>query len=296
MGAIRRRASSMAELAQIQSGMMGEESARSIRAFKPRADDVIISPYGKCGTTWLQQMVHTLRTRGDTDYDDISRVVPWIETAAVLGIDLEAPQKAEPRAFKSHLSWDLVPKGARYIVSIRNPKDAVVSAFRFMEGWFVEPGAISIGEFARGRYLQRGEGRDYWHHLASWWRVRDRDDVLVLSYEGMHRDPSAAVRRVAAFADIPLDGELLLLTLQRTSLEYMLANKSQFDDLLMREMTESRLNLPPGSDSAKVRAGKVGSHRVEMPPDVAAELDQIWRDAIGAEFGYGTYEDLEQEL
>ena len=37
-------------------------------AFKPRVTDVIISPYGKSGTTMLQQMVHTLRTGGDVEH------------------------------------------------------------------------------------------------------------------------------------------------------------------------------------------------------------------------------------
>ncbi len=71
--------------------------------FVTRATDVIISPYGKCGTTMLQQMFHTLRTRGDTDFDDISRVVPWIEMSPMLGIDLNASQRAEPRGFRESL-------------------------------------------------------------------------------------------------------------------------------------------------------------------------------------------------
>jgi len=44
--------------------------------FVPRASDIVIASYAKCGTTWLQQMVHSLRTGGDLDFDDISRVVP----------------------------------------------------------------------------------------------------------------------------------------------------------------------------------------------------------------------------
>ena len=40
----------------------------------------------------------------------------------------------------------------------------------------------------------------------------------------------------------------------------MLAHKDRFDDAMMRKMSEERCNLPPGSDSAKVREGRVGSH------------------------------------
>src|SRR5262249_37784202 len=185
-------------------------------AFQPNADDVIITPYGKCGTTWLQQIFHGLRTRGDMDFDDISRVVPWIETAYDLGLDLEAPQRGSPRGFKSHLSYDLVPKGARYIVSIRDPKDALVSAFRFDEGWMFEPGSVSIEQFAKG-YVRRGARRDYWHHLVSWWPHRGDANVLMLCYEAMNRDVASTVRRIAAFVGITLDHTLLDLVLRQSS-------------------------------------------------------------------------------
>ncbi|MES2137288.1 MAG: sulfotransferase domain-containing protein, partial [Pseudomonadota bacterium] len=146
--------------------------------FAPRPSDVVISPYGKSGTTWLQQTFHTLRTRGDMHFDDISRVVPWIETSALLGIDLNAEQRADPRGFKSHLSYTRVPKGARYVVSLRDPKDAFVSMFRFMEGWFIDPGTVSIEDFFEGWARGGGpEGEGYWSHLKSWWAVRDRRDV-----------------------------------------------------------------------------------------------------------------------
>ena len=63
--------------------------------------------------------------------------------------------------------------------------------------------------------------------------------------------------RGAGAAGIPLDEQLLALTLERTCRDYMLANKHQFDDALMRELSETKGGLPPGSDSAKVRAGCV---------------------------------------
>ena len=113
-----RRALNMAEMTEISARMMDmKETLASIASYQPRPTDIIISPAGKCGTTFLQQTFNTLRTRGDMDFDDISRVVPWIETAKSLGIEINAEQVAEPRGFKSHLSWDHVPKGAKYIVS-----------------------------------------------------------------------------------------------------------------------------------------------------------------------------------
>ena len=290
-----RRARSLEELGALQGRFFRpDEVEASIKSYRPRPSDVVISPFGKCGTTWLQQTFHTLRTRGDMDFDDISRVVPWIETSAALGIDLEAPQRAEPRGFKSHLAYDAMPKGARYVVSLRDPKDATLSHFRFMEGWFIEPGAVSVADYVAVRLADRR--RDYWHHLLSWWEVRHEPNVLLLSYEHMSAEPEANIRRLAEFCGIPLDDELLALTLERSSLAYMLAHKDRFDDAMMRRLSEERCGLPPGGDSAKVRIGKVGSHRHELPAETAAALDARWREVVTPKLGFPDYASLEAAL
>jgi hypothetical protein len=286
------RARSLAEMREIQ-GRMGMQSVpESIRSYRPRPTDIVIAPFGKCGTTWLQQTFHSLRTRGDMDFDDISRVVPWIETAKLLDIDLEAPQRAEPRGFKSHLAYDghpAIPKGAKYVVSLRDPKDALVSMRHFMEGWFLEPGAVSIEDFAT-HWMQRDE---YWKHLLSWWNVREDPNVLVFTYEAMIADPAGHIRRLAAFSGLPLDDELLALTLERSSIGYMLAHKDKFDDAMMREVSEARCNLPRGSDSAKVRKGAVGAHKAELPTSVGAALDARWAELVTAATGFADYAALE---
>ncbi len=269
-----------------------EDMPDSIKSYRPRPTDIVITPFGKCGTTWLQQTFHTLRTRGDMDFDDISRVVPWIETAKVVGVDLEAAQRAEPRGFKSHLAYDAIPKGAKYVVSFRDPKDALVSMYRFMEGWFLEPGAVSIEAFAQS-WTARG---DYWKHLVGWWAERENPNVLMLSYEGMTADPEHHVRRLAAFCGLPLDDELLALTLERTSIGYMLAHKDRFDDFMMRQVSEARCNLPPGSDSAKVRKGGVGGYRSELPAEIVDMLDAKWAELAAPATGFADYAALETVL
>jgi len=78
--------------------------------FTPKADDVLIVTSPKCGTTWMQQIVHQLRSNGSMDYEEISSVVPWIELAHDLGQDLDADQGFLPRAFKTHCCYDHCPK------------------------------------------------------------------------------------------------------------------------------------------------------------------------------------------
>ena len=289
-----RRAHSLAELGPLQSLMFrGEEMASGIAGFRPRPDDVVISPFGKCGTTWLQQTFHCLRTRGDMDFDDISSVVPWIETSVALGIDLDAPQRAAPRGFKSHLAYDALPVGARCVTAFREPKAALLSMYHFMEGWFFEPGTISLAEFAQTRLVARPDRPDYWRHLISWWGQRDNPDVLLLSYEGMSADPVGNIRRLAAFCGIPLDDDLLALTLDHSSRGFMLRHKDRFSDPMMRRLSEQRCNLPPDSDSAKVRAPE---GREALSPEIDAAMDAIWTERVTAKLGFADYAALEADL
>ena len=117
--------------------------------------------------------------------------------------------------------------------------------------------------------------------------------MLVFSYEGMTADPEGHIRRLAAFAGLPLDDELLALTLERSSLGYMLAHKDRFDDALMRKVSEDRCNIPPGSDSAKVRRGGVGGHKTELPAELGAELDARWTELATPVTGFADYAGLE---
>jgi len=287
------RATSMDALMAMMALLFNDEKRKTGLALKLRPTDVVIAPFGKSGTTWVQQIVHCLRTRGDMDFDDISRVVPWIETSPMLGIDLDAEQKANPRAFKSHLDWDAIPKGGRYIVTIRDPRDALFSLYKFMEGWFVEPGTILLDEFAPQFFIN---DREYWKHLASWWPRRNDDDVLLMAFEHMKLDLSGTIERIADFIGITLDDELKGITEEHASLAFMQEHKNKFDDRLMREMSERMASLPPGSDSAKVRSGQVGEHAQHLGGDISAEIDAIWQEEITEKFGFQSYKALTESL
>ena len=282
----KRRARSLAELGEKLGGMFDDDVRAKGLATELRPTDIVVTPYGKSGTTWTQQIVHTLRTRGDMEFDDISRVVPWLEVSAALGIDLNAEQKANPRAFKSHLAWDDMPRGGKYINVVREPAAAAISMFRFQEGWFLEPGAMTADEFVMGTFVA---SRGYFQHLKSWWARRNDADVLFLVYEEMLADPAAAIQQIASFMGIDLDAELLALTLRHTSREFMLQHQDKFDDSMLRQLSEDVADLPRGSASAKVTSGS--STRLLSDSTLEA-IALIWQEEITTPLGFDTYQDL----
>ena len=288
------RATTMEALGSLLARMTTAQGLEKGLTLSLGSTDVVISPYGKSGTTWLQQMAHTLRSRGDMDFDDISRVVPWIESSTDLGLDLESEQTALPRLFKSHLDAHRIPKGGRYIISCRDPRDAAYSMYKFMEGWFLEPGTVTADDFVRATFLQAGRapgssGGDYWTHLTSWWSRRNDPDVLFMAYEHMNKDPVGTIYKVAALMDIELDDELLAITKEQASLAFMQQHKDRFDDKLMRDRSIAVAGLSADSDSSKVRTGQVGESHRQLSAQVVADLDAMWQRRITSELGFEDY-------
>jgi hypothetical protein len=275
--------------------LMFQSEEVAYRDFEPRSSDVIISPFAKCGTTWLQQIVHSLRTGGDMDFKDIYEVVPFIDVAPDMGIDLDGPQKAEPRVFKSHLGWDEVPKGCRYIVSFRDPQDAVVSFYYFMTGWLIEPGAIPLDDFVAYRTLDGDSGGGYWAHMASWLRQRENADVLLLTFEDIKDDLRSAVERIASFIGID-DKASIDTAVAHSTFDFMSSHSEPFSEPWQRRHMARLLGIPVDSDATKVRRGTVGENRRELSTETRARLDQIWDQTIAVEFGYARYRDLDEAL
>ena len=255
--------------------------------FKPRPTDIIISPYAKSGTTWLQQITHGLRTRGSMDFDEIDEVAPWILIAHFMGRDVDANQVAEPRLFKSHRDWDTIQKGGRYICAFRNPLDRAISDYRFMQTMWFDANDIDIATFVREFVLSEIEHSGHWHHTASWWEQRDNPDVLLLCYEDMKADLLGTVHKVATFMGIDLDDELFEIVVRQSTREFMLQHKRQFDFHQMRAKVHDRTGYPMG----QVETVTPGSG-LQLPPDIVAEMTAAWKDKIEAKYGFRTYDEL----
>lgn len=290
-----KRATSVPEiLTKFENFRTPEGEAHGL-AYQPDSTDVFIVTPAKCGTTWMQQIVHGLRTRGSMDFDEITRVVPWIEMAKDMGIDIYAPQAAKPRAFKTHRNLNDLPRGGKYISVIRDPKDAMLSLYRFFEGWIFEKGSISLEEFALQFYIGT-DGRGYWDHIHALWDRRNDSDVLPLCYENMKQDLSGAVETVADFMEIELDDELKDVVVKQSDFKFMNEHNHKFDDHIVRETRNAICNIPPDGTTSKVKNGNVGESKLHVSQEVLNTFDRIWQEEITATIGVMSYEDLRNQL
>ena len=254
------------------------------------ATDVFIATYPKCGTTLLQQMLHTLRTRGDMSFDEITEVVPWFESAWDIGIDPGAKQVASPRVFKTHRPADKLTDVGRFIHITRDPLSLADSFYRFFSGWAFENGSISIDEFAQKMILGGTGSGLYWHHVLTWWPRRHDENVLFLCFEDFLDNPTTIIARVAEHAGITLDPELAEMTLQHTSLDFMRAHAHKFDDHLLREHLDPILGLPPGGETHK--GAPAGAQRRKLSTSVRDLFNQRWQETIGQTLNLRDYDEL----
>jgi len=290
-----KRATSLSELEAIFKNFRTSKGEAHGLAYQPDPTDVFIVTPSKCGTTWTQQIVHGLRTRGSMDFDEITRVVPWIEMAKDMGIDIYKPQAADPRTFKTHLDLNTVPKGGKYISVIRDPKDAMLSLYRFFEGWVMEKGSISMEEFALNFYLGE-DGGEYCRHIRALWDRRKDKDVLPMCYENMKQDLPGAVERVAEFMEIELDDELKDVVVRQSDFKFMNEHNHKFDDHIVRDTRNAVCGIPADGTTSKVKNGNVGESKIHVSQEAMDEFDRVWQKEITTTIGVKSYDDLRNEL
>lgn len=294
-GPLNRRARSLEEFGMNMGALHESAPQLHFRPLAAQPGDVYITSWAKSGTTLMQQMFHQIRMiaatgTGDMDFDDISRMTPWEDTAFPLDFDMNVAQRGEPRGFKSHREYERLPADARYIVTLRDPKETYVSFYRFFDGWHVEPGSLSLEEFWP-LWLAGGPGGcDYVTHLLSWYARRSEPDTLLASYAYAARNRAGMIARMADFLGLALTQAQAAQVLDMTSRTFMLAHQDRFDDAMFCAVMEERIGVPAASDSSKVQ--KVASDAGVLPPAIAARIDALWAERVAPMTGHADFASL----
>ena len=216
--------------------------------FTFRDDDIIVSTYGKSGTTWTQQIVGQILSGGAPDID-IGAVSPWV--------DLRVPPRAEKlaaieaqthrRFLKTHLPVDALvysPR-AKYIYIGRDGRDVVWSMHNHHAQanalWYealndtpgrhgppIEPPSGTIRDYFLDWLARDGHPFwPFWENVRSWWAIRHLPNLLMVHFDDLKADLPGEARRIAAFLGVPVEEDRWSAILEHCSFAWMKAHAGQ---------------------------------------------------------------------
>ncbi|XP_069856067.1 sulfotransferase 2A1-like [Dipodomys merriami] len=201
-------------------------------------EDIITMTYPKSGTHWLIEILSLIHTKGDPNWVRSVPIYvrsPWIENES--GYKCTVERKEGPPLITSHLPIQLFPKSfftskAKMIYVIRNPKDVLISGYYFRRLTNLAKKPESLEQyfewFLQG-YVPYGSWFD---HVRGWMSMREKENVLVLSYEQMKKDTRSMVERICGFLGKALEPRELDLVLENSSFQAMKENKmTSFPDV-----------------------------------------------------------------
>lgn len=280
--------------------------------YRAHPGDIIISTFPKTGTSWMQQICHQLRTGGDTDFDEITEVVPWLEVCPSLMIDIDAiPHKATPRCFKSHQLLGalahLEEDGARFICTMRDPEKTIISHFKFMHSHGHQSTAShNINEFIQSSFTLGSDvegdlspqfGGTLWDQYAEYWRCKDHPNVTVLVFEHLVEDLQPHLEGLNTFMGlVPLEANRRAIVLEYSHRKWMESHSEMFDDHCLG----ARINTLKGVQFDAV--SKVGHDIkdskvvVNLNEKSKAIMAQMWQEKMEPVTGYSCYLDMINSL
>ena len=257
--------------------------------YVPTAHDVLICSYFKSGTNWTMQMAVQVAFRGRVEFAHIHDLVPWPDMSPraqfAVPLDDDEARLAAPTGLlviKTHLALGAVPYSAdgRYICVVRDPKDVFVSSYHFTRSMTMGRLMPSV-EGWLDAYLSPDTALGSWaEHLASYWRVRDRANVLFLTYESMRGDLPGTVDKIAVFMGVALTAEERAAVIEHSTFNHMKEIGHKFD--------------APGApwaqaQGAMMRRGERGVSGELLSAEQQRRIDDYWRAElvrIGCDFPY----------
>lgn len=214
--------------------------SRRWQKYRPRAGDIIVSTYPKCGTTWMQRIVNLLIFQ-TTEPMPVSKISPWLDRRFPVPLDeviasLEA--QTARRSIKSHLPFDGLPiyDEVSYIHVARDGRDACISFHNHGTGFRPEvfealdregladetvgrpyprlpadPGAHFHRWITEGVVEGHEDGTpqlSFFKFEKTYWLERSRPNLLLVHYNDLKRDLAGEMRRVAEFLNIRVPQDL----------------------------------------------------------------------------------------
>ncbi|CAH1793726.1 unnamed protein product [Owenia fusiformis] len=170
------------------------------RTFTAHVDDVWIMSWPRSGSHWVWEIIQRLLHGID------SFVGPLQKDLSVFDLNTDGIKHfPQPRVISSHLRREFAPedifkKGSKVVYLVRDPRDAMVSWYKFIQRQDAfqydgsRDGFLSL-------YFQDKVPRGTWEkHTKGWLQEsRNNKNIFLLNYENLRHDPLKYIRELASF-------------------------------------------------------------------------------------------------
>jgi Sulfotransferase domain len=269
--------------------MSSARTRATAKAFTPGAHDVLICSFFKSGTNWTMQIAVQIAYRGQAQFEHIHDLVPWIEippraNMAIPVTDDSVRQSCPTklRIIKTHVAFeDLAYRPeAKYVWVVRDPKDVFVSSYHFVKSSALGGLMPTPKQWLKQFLSPNWSGGSWAQHTAGGWRIRDRPNVLFLTYEEMKADLPGAVRKIADLMGVDLNPLEFESVIEKSSYAYMKSAGHKFDP---PEMPWTK------AAGAMIRRGERGSADELLNAEQKRRIDDYSRAELlrfGSDFPY----------
>ena len=235
-------------IASLQPYRSAVADNRRWAGFEPRAGDVFVCTPAKCGTTWMQTIVASLFWPDGRAPGPVVEISPWIEFEAFPIDEILARLATQPhrRFIKTHTPADGIPlfEDAKYVFVARDGHDAFMSMCNHMERFKDDVREGLNARAARDGVMPMpawdGDVHGFFavwlpmmgmlEHVASFWRLRTRPNVLLVHYNDLKADLAGEMRRVAAFLDVAIPDSAWPAVVERCRFEAMRARPAEIGE------------------------------------------------------------------
>jgi len=269
--------------------LFAEKIQKRIFDFELRDDDIWIVTFPKCGTTWTQELVWMLVNDLDMEAgrEPLTVRSVFLEGQCVVNYDFfksmgiipenkryrdslkdqisftDKMDKTKRRVIKSHLPLEFLPPQlldkCKVVYVARNPKDCAVSFYHHNK---LLPGHGYTGSFEE--FMQFFvEGLqvfgDYWHHIFSFWKKRNHENVKFVWFEDMKKNQKLVIEQLCDFLHHPLSDEKI----------DALVNHVKFENMRKNPATNptAKLTGDEPDDKNFMRKGQVGDWKNYFDPE-----------------------------
>ncbi|XP_071550622.1 sulfotransferase 1A1-like [Panulirus ornatus] len=284
--------------------------AEKLYNFQWRGSDVVVSSYARCGSSWGQEIIWTMRNNPDLDnpmdampllakvpFLDMDMMMDGKEMPAITpdnplvqgfikmcpggnpadGVNLQITAATpDPRTIKTHLPLSLlhpdVLDNTKVVYIARNPRDMAVSLYHQCRLLKTFSFSGSLAELVKYVVDDSVVYGPYWLHVKEAWEMRDHPNMHFVFYEDLKADIMTELKKLNDFLGTDLTQAQLENVAKHTSFSEMQAR----DNLLGSKSVDNPLMNPDvvKQDGGFFRKGEVGDWKERLSAEMVEEIDQ----------------------